>query len=155
MLEMDQLTEPTLMAASLKDLKVHWTLSDSTHLSHFFSLQLILFFITLPEVRMHTHTHTHTHTRIHHATLSKHFNTLLSLCWSTYNGLSLSLTLSTFLHVSLPFRTMTPKNQHFTSLCEGKSLCEGEIPKYSEIWCLQPSQHTSQTLLPSPTNTLP
>ena len=69
MLEMDQLTEPTLMAASLKDLKIHWTLSDSTHLSHFFSLHLILFFITLPEVRIHTHTHTHTRARacIHHA----------------------------------------------------------------------------------------
>ena len=88
MLEMDQLTEPTLMAASLKDLKVCWNLSNSTHLSHFSSLHLILFFITVPEVRIYVYTYI----CILHTTLFKHFNTLVSLCWSTYNGLSLSLT---------------------------------------------------------------
>ena len=123
---MDQLTETTLMCVSIKDLKVLLNLSNSKHLSHFSSLHLILFFITVPEVRIYVYTHT----CILHATLFKHFNTLLSLCWPTYNGLSLSLTLSTFLHVSLHFLTMTPKNQHFSS------LCEVTIPKYSEIWCL-------------------
>ena len=106
MLEMDQLTEPTLMAASLKDLKVHWTLSDSTHLSHFFSLQLILFFITLPEVRMHTHTHTHTHT--HAYTTQPSLNILIHYCPSAG---PLIMVFPSHWHFPLSFMSLSPSGQ--------------------------------------------
>lgn len=146
MLEMDQLTDPTLMAASLKDLKVRWNLSNSIHLSHFSSLHLILFFITVPEVRIYLYTHTHAYS------MQPCLNILIHYCPSAG---PLIMVFPSHWHFPLSFMSLStswqwPRKISILAPCvKSPSL---SILKYGVS---QPNQHRSQTLLPSPTITWP